>query len=91
MTKEQLSKTGFGVAIAGFVVSTLSLVPAFSANQWLPWPLIAGSMMYVLGFFYCVGNSKREEVKGAISRLRVVRIGIFIIVLILIQKMITRQ
>ena len=70
-------------------VSFLSLVPAFNQNQFLPWPLIAGTMLYMLGAFTFVANARGEYAKTFLGRLRWVRIGIFVCVLLQLQRMAT--
>lgn len=90
MDKERQAKIGFGIAIAGMAVTALTLVPAFSENQFFPWPLIAGSMIYILGSFYFIAHARGDFAKVAMTRLRIVRVAIFLIVVIHIQQMIKR-
>gem|GEM_PF-5033189 len=68
-------------------VTFLSLVPAFSENQIIPWPLIAGSTIYILGSFYLVAHARGDFAKKSMVRLRYVRIGIFLTVLVQLQRM----
>ena len=75
------------MALVGMLVSSLSLLPFVSPHDPIPWPLIVGSTVYVLGAFCLAFNARGDSGEKAMVRLRFVRMGIIVIVFALLQKM----
>lgn len=90
MTRQQLADLGFGVAVLGMAVTLLSLTPLANPRDPLPWPLFVGSTVYLLGAFCLIANARGETAKKALGKLRYVRMGIIVVVVVLIQRMIAR-
>ena len=87
--RARLSNIGFFTAVAGLGIALLSLIPSLSEGQILPWPLIVGSTVYLLGGFCLAFNARGPEGKKAMVRLRFVRLSFVVIFLILLQRIAT--
>ena len=87
--RQRLSGIGFGTALAGLGIALLSLIPAISQGQVLPWPLIAGSAVYLIGGLCLAFNARGEAGKKALIRLRFVRLSFVVIFVILLQRIAT--
>ena len=89
MDRARLANISFYTAIAGLAIACLSLIPSISQGQVLPWPLITGSVVYLLGGFCLAFNARGPEGKKAMIRLRFVRLSFVVIFIILMQRMVT--
>lgn len=87
MTVDLRCKAGLGLAIVGLLVSLLCLVPAVAHGQVLPWPLFAGSFVYLAGGLLLALNARGPVGKKYMIVLRVVRFGFVAIFLLMISQM----
>lgn len=56
----------------------------------VPWPLLVGSTVYLLGALCLVANARGPAAKKAMGQLRFVRLGIIVVVLLMMQRMVAR-
>ncbi|HAY13194.1 MAG TPA: hypothetical protein PLB31_06375 [Fimbriimonadaceae bacterium] len=79
-------QTGQSLATAGFLVAACSLLPFFSTGP-LPLPLIIGGLLYLVGGFMISLTPPGESRRAALGRLRLVRIGMAVMVIVLLVRM----
>lgn len=84
MSNDNKIKIGFGLCFLGLFVALLSLVPAIIPDAGtLPWPILAGSIIYLPGSVLVFFSSKGETRNSNFNKIRFVRIGFVAIIAIL--------
>ncbi|MBL8064750.1 MAG: hypothetical protein JNM34_02710 [Chthonomonadaceae bacterium] len=86
MDRAKVTQLGFNIALVGCAIVALTLVPAFSANQALPWPLLLGSTIYLAGGLLAAMNARGSEGKALMGRLRSVRLAFAILALLALLR-----
>lgn len=79
-------QTGQSLATAGVLVAACSLLPFFSTGP-LPLPLIVGGLLYLVGGFMISLTPPGDSRRAALGRLRIVRIGMAVVVIVLLVRM----
>ena len=77
---------GFGTAAFGLLLSSLSLVPSIGKGQFLPWPIIVGSVVYLAGGLFLAINARGASGRKYMLWLRMVRMGFIVIVFLMLFK-----
>lgn len=79
-------QTGQSLATAGVLVAACSLLPFFSTGP-LPLPLIIGGLLYLVGGFMISLTPPGDSRRVALGRLRLMRIGMAVVVIVLLVRM----
>ncbi|MFN3961584.1 MAG: hypothetical protein ACK4NQ_01240 [Fimbriimonadaceae bacterium] len=79
-------QTGQSLATAGVLVAACSLLPFFSTGP-LPLPLIVGGLLYLVGGFMISLTPPGDSRRAALGRLRIMRIGMAVVVIVLLVRM----
>lgn len=77
---------GFGLAVVGLLVAMGGLIPGVVPKGQFPWPIIAGSAIYIPGAFLAFFSSKGKSRNQVFAWLRFVRMGFFVLMLFWILK-----
>ncbi len=86
MMPAQRLQTGQNLATAGVLVAAASLLPFFSTGP-LPIPLIVGGLLYLVGGFMISLTPPGDSRRAALGRLRWMRIGMAVVVIVLLVRM----
>jgi hypothetical protein len=79
---------GYALAVLGLAIAAVSLVPAWFDRDDFPWPLFIGSFVYLNGAFLAFFSAPRAEKKGAMLRLRYVRLGFVALVGVIVWRLV---
>lgn len=82
-------RAGFGIAIGGLVIASLSLVPQLSPREQFPWPLMVGAFVYLPGAFFVLVGSRGANAREVMGRLRFVRLGFVAVFAIVVWRMLS--
>lgn len=78
---------GFLLSLVGFAIACLSLFPNAPGSKGFPWPVFAGSAVYLPGAIVAFLNSRGRERNQTFMWLRVIRFGFFAILAIALFRM----
>ncbi|MCH7945234.1 MAG: hypothetical protein IIC73_04360 [Armatimonadetes bacterium] len=85
--RESLRKLGLGMAMAGLAVALLSVFPAVTPRDGFPWPLLAGSAIYLPGAFMLIIGTRGMGQRSAMTTLRFVRLGFVAVLAVVLWRM----
>lgn len=80
---------GFGLCVIGFGIACISLFPNAPGSKGFPWPVFAGSAVYMPGAILAFLNAKGRDRNQAFMWLRVIRMGFFAILAVALYRMST--
>ncbi len=82
MTNDIKAKIGFGIALLGLALTFLSFAPGMLNSSNFPWPFVVGSFLYLGASLFLIFVSKGQAKIVMLKRLRMIRVGFVLIVLI---------
>lgn len=85
--REKMRKVGYALALLGFAVALVSIVPGVFGKHDFPWTLIVGSFIYLHGGLLIVFGSRGKEARQNLMSLRFVRLGFVAIFAVLVWRL----
>ena len=80
-------KIGLGLCVFGLAVGLTALVPSISGPGAFPWPVFAGTMIYLPGALMVAYFARGDKGRNALSLLRFVRLGFAVVMLIAVMRL----
>ena len=73
---------GFALCIVGFLIALGTFIPQVVGPHDFPWPVLAGSLVYMPGAFLAFASARGPGRNQVIMWVRVIRFGFFAILMI---------
>ena len=82
----KLRKAGYALALLGFAIALVCLVPGLFGKEEFPWPILVGSFIYLNGAFLVMFSTRGKDARKALGSLRFVRLGFVAVFAVLVWK-----
>lgn len=85
--RAKMRKIGYALALVGFAVALVSIVPGVFQPKEFPWTIIVGSFVYLHGALLVVFGSRGKDAKQNLMSLRFVRLGFVAIFAVMVWRL----